>query len=63
MVEAKRPLKAQMATDVAAAGNESEASAIRLKYDAAERAIEHEIDHKPLEMHMSLEVAYNFLSK
>jgi hypothetical protein len=63
MVEAKRPLKAQMSAEVAAASSETEASAIRLKYDAAEKAIEHEIDHKPLEMHMSLAVAYNFLSK
>ena len=59
----QRPLKAQMSAEVAAAGSESEATAIRAKYDAAERAIEHEIDHKPLECHLSLAVAYNFLSK
>lgn len=59
----QRPLKAQMAADVAAADGESAAAGIRAKYDAAERAIEHELDHKPLELHMSLEVAYNFLSK
>lgn len=52
-----------MAADVAAADGESAAAGIRAKYDAAERAIEHELDHKPLELHMSLEVAYNFLSK
>ena len=63
MVEAKRPLKAQMSAEVAAAGSDAQASGIRAKYDAAEKAIEHEIDHKPLEMHMSLAIAYNFLSK
>jgi hypothetical protein len=63
MVEAKRPLKAQMSAEVSNAGSEAEATAIRAKYEAAEAAIEHDIDHKPLEMHMSLAVAYNFLSK
>ena len=52
-----------MSAEVAAAGSDAEATAIRMKYDAAEKAIEHEIDHKPLEMHMSLAIAYNFLSK
>lgn len=48
-----------MSSEVGAAANESEATAIRAKYEAAEAAIEHEMDHKPLEMHMSLAIAYN----
>tara|TARA_B110000858_G_C17397881_1_gene291138 strand:+ start:289 stop:480 length:192 start_codon:yes stop_codon:yes gene_type:complete len=63
MVEAKRPLKAQMQAEVAAAGSEGEAQSIRALFENREKALEHEIDHKPLEVHMSLEVAYNFLAK
>lgn len=63
MVEAKRPLKAQMQAEVAAAGSEGEAQSIRALFENREKALEHEIDHKPLEMHMSLAIAYNFLSK
>ena len=63
MVEAKRPLKAQLTAEVAAAADEMEASSIRAAFEKRERNLEHEIDHKPLEVHMSLSVAYNFLSK
>lgn len=63
MVEAKRPLKAQLTAEVSAAANETEATAIRAAFDKKERAIEHEIDHRPLEMHAELEVSYNFLSR
>ena len=45
MVEAKRGQKAAMAAELAAAADESEASAIRTKFDALEREIEHQIDH------------------
>lgn len=62
MVEAKRPLKAQLHAEIsAAAGGESEA--IRLKYDAKEKQVEAEIDHRPMDLHCELEVQYNFLSK
>jgi len=63
MVEAKRPLKAQMQAEVSAATSDGEAQRIRGEFEAREKALEHEIDHKPLECHMSLEVSYNFLSK
>ena len=61
--EAKRPLKAQLTAEVAAAESEGEATAIRAAFEKREKALEHEIDHKPLEVHMSIEVDYNFLSK
>ena len=63
MVEAKRPLKAALTAEVGAAADEHEASSIRAAFEKREKALEHEIDHKPLEVHMSLSVAYNFLSK
>ena len=31
--------------------------------EASEKELEHHIDHKPLEMHMEIAVAYNFLSR
>lgn len=61
MVEGKKPLMAQRASEIAAAP-ESEHDAIRAEYAQRERALEHEIDHRPLEVHMSLGVGYNFLS-
>lgn len=58
-----RPLKAQMQTELSAATSDADADAIRDTFTARERQIEHEIDHKPLELHMQLGVDYNFLSK
>jgi hypothetical protein len=63
MVEAKRPLKAQLTAEVAAARTETAADQIRVAYDKKEKALENEIDHRPLEMHLEMEVKYNFLSK
>ena len=63
MVEAKRPPKAQLTAELGNASNESEMAEICQAFEAREKALEHEIDHKPLEMHMSLAVSYNFLSK
>ena len=58
----QKPLKAQMAAELAAAP-ESEHEAVRLEFEGRERAIEHEVDHKPLRVEMLLGVDYNFLSK
>ena len=33
------------------------------QFEASEKELEHHIDHKPLEMHMEIAVAYNFLSR
>ena len=59
----QRPLKAQLTAEVGAAADEHEASNIRAAFEKREKQLEHEIDHRPLEVHMSLSVAYNFLSK
>jgi len=48
---------------MAVAANDKESREIRAAFDQREKAIEHEIDHKPLEMHLSLGVSYNFLTK
>ena len=63
IIDAKKPLKAQMQTELSAATSDADADAIRDAFTARERQIEHEIDHKPLELHMQLGVDYNFLSK
>ena len=62
MVEAKRPLKAQLTAEVAAARDEAAADAIRAKFEQKEAALETDLDHRPLEMHCELEVQYNFLA-
>jgi hypothetical protein len=63
IIDAKKPLKAQMQSELSAAASDADADAIRDAFSARERQIEHEIDHKPLELHMQLGVDYNFLSK
>jgi hypothetical protein len=61
MVEAKRPLKAKMQSEVSAAPTEEARVAIRAQYEKAEKALEHDIDFTPRDMHMEIEVEYNFL--
>jgi len=56
-------MKASLTAEVAAAKDEAAADAIRLVYDKKEKSLENDLDHCPLEMHMEMEVAYNFLSK
>lgn len=63
LMEAKRPLKAQLEVEMAGAANESEAKQIRDAFEQRERTFENELDHKPMDVHLSLSVAYNFLSK
>ena len=63
MVEAKKPLKAQLAGELAVAADEDERKAIKAEYEARERAFEHELDHTPRELSMALTINYNFLSK
>lgn len=58
-----RPLKAQLEMELAGAVDETAAREIRAGFQAKEAQIEHEIDHKPMEFHLSLGVSYNFLSK
>tara|TARA_Y100000768_G_scaffold330515_1_gene269267 strand:+ start:14853 stop:15380 length:528 start_codon:yes stop_codon:yes gene_type:complete len=63
MVEAKRPLKAQLQAELAASPSEDASEEIRAAFSAREKALEHDIDHKPMDMHMEISVAYNFLSR
>ena len=63
MVEAKRTHKARLASEVQSAANDEEIALVRKKFDAEEKDIEHMIDHQPRELHCSLDVSYNFLSK
>jgi len=61
--EAKRPLKAQLDAELATAADDAAVKECRDAFAQREAAIEHDIDHEPLEMHLQLGVAYNFLSK
>ena len=56
MVEAKKPLKAQLAGELAVAADEDERKAIKAEYEARERAFEHELDHTPRELSMALTI-------
>jgi hypothetical protein len=55
--------QAQLAADLAACNNDEESAVMRGNYEAAERELEHQIDHKPLEANLELEICYQFLSK
>ena len=55
----RRPLKAQLQAELGAAADADQQEAIRAAFSAREKAIEHDIDHKPMDVHMCLDVAYN----
>ena len=59
MIEAKRPLQAQLDSQISAAVNESDIKQLRAAFRDKEREIEHDIDHKQMEFHLNLGVAYN----
>ena len=61
--ERKRPLKAQLEQELSAAADATESKEIRQAFALKEVQMEHEVDHKPLEVHLSLGVSYNFLAK
>ena len=52
MIEAKKPLKAQLAGELAVAADEKERESIKAEFDARERILEHELDHTPRELSM-----------
>lgn len=62
MVEAKRPLKAQLQAELAAATDEKAIAEITEQANQNERAIEMDIDHRMLNLSMDLTASYNFLS-
>ena len=59
----QRPLKAQLQAELSTAADASAQEEIRAAFAAREKAVEHDIDHRPMDVHMELSVAYNFLSK
>lgn len=63
MVELKRPLKAQLQAELAAAPSDEAREEITAAFAAREKALEHDLDHKPMDVHLTLDIAYNFLSK
>ena len=48
-----------MAAELSSTKDDSARDAIRAEFERKERQLEHEIDHKPLEVHLSIGVAYN----
>jgi hypothetical protein len=59
LLEAKRPLKCALETEISEAHNDTEIDEIRAAHRQREREIEHELDHIPREVHISLSAAYN----
>jgi hypothetical protein len=63
VVANKKPLKAQLASELQQwAGDSEKESAIRANFEQKEQAHEHTVDHQPMELHMELTLHYNFLS-
>ena len=54
-----RPMKAQLQGELAAAADDTAREEITAAFASREKALEHDIDHKPLETHLTLEVSYN----
>ena len=63
MVEVKRPLKMQLAAELSAASSDKERAEITAEFAAREKSKEHQIDHTPMDVHLTLEMSYNFLSR
>ena len=60
---ARRPLKAQLTAELAAAADDDQRETITAAFASREKALEHDLDHKPMDVHMTIDVSYNFLSK
>lgn len=62
--EASRRIKAQYQAEIAAnAGDADRLAQIEATFKAQERNAEHDLLHKPMDVHMCLDVNYNFLAK
>ena len=59
MIEAKKPLKAQLASELSAAADEDERTSIRAEFEARERMMEHEVDFTPRSLDISLAIDYS----
>lgn len=62
MTEAKRSIKAQMQAEIAGAADEEAQAKIRAAFDVRQAQIETNLDHEPMELHLSLGLAYNVRS-
>ena len=56
-------MKAQLQAELAAAADDEAREAITAAFASREKALEHDIDHKPMDVHLTRDVSYNFLSK
>jgi hypothetical protein len=63
MNERKAGLKAKLEAELAASGSDEELSALRDKFSAEERALEHDVDHEIHTFSATLDLSYNFLAK
>ena len=63
LMEAKKPLKAQLQAELAAAASDEDRDHITAAFASREKAMEHDLDHKPMDVHLTLDLSYNFLSK
>jgi len=63
MAEKKASLKARVEAELSAASDDTAMAAMRERFAAEERSIEHEIDHSVHSFSASLEYAYNFLRR
>jgi len=62
ITEAKRPLKAQFDAEISAATDDELRTGIRAEFERRQAELEADLDHKPMEMHLSISCSYNFLS-
>jgi hypothetical protein len=62
MTEMKRPLKAQLQKELGAANSDKDREDISAAFLSREAALEHDLDYRQLDLHLSLDCAYNFLS-
>ena len=52
-------MKAQLQAELASAADDTAREEITAAFASREKALEHDIDHRPLETHLTLEVSYN----
>jgi hypothetical protein len=63
ILEAKRPLKAQLAAELALyPGDTEKREQIQAQFKTRQAAIEHDIDFRPMELNLDINMSYNFLA-
>ena len=58
----RRPLKAQLQAELSAAPNDEAREEITQAFAAREKALEHDLDHKPLDLHMTIDLSYKYVA-